>query len=107
VSTTVRRDVPAKIRELRLGERVRWARKSAGLSHDRLIEKIGRSNRGHLIKVEQGLHIPRQDLRDSIADATGVPRDLFDEDDEEADPVADLMTALRLVVRAELAKEKA
>jgi len=61
---------------------MRWARKSAGLSHDRLVREMGRSNRGHVIKIEQGLHTPRQALRDDWADATNVPRDLFD--DEEA-----------------------
>lgn len=66
--------------------RIKWARESARLSHDRLVTAIGRSNRGHLIKIEKGDHIPRVDLRNAIADATNVPRELFgaDEDDEEA-----------------------
>ncbi|HEX5370033.1 MAG TPA: helix-turn-helix transcriptional regulator [Dehalococcoidia bacterium] len=81
------RNVPSHVRLLRLGDRIRWARKSAGLSHDRLVDRIGRSNRGHLIKVEQGVHTPGPELRNAIADATGVPRELFeDEDDEESDP---------------------
>jgi transcriptional regulator with XRE-family HTH domain len=86
VSTTARREIPAKVRELRLGDRIRWARRSAGLSHDRLVEALGRSNRGHLIKIERGDHIPRADLRDAIADATNVPRELFADEDEEEDP---------------------
>lgn len=99
--------IPPHVRRLRVGERIRWARKTAGLSHDRLVERIGRSNRGHLIKIEKGIHTPGPELRDAIADATGVPRELFsDEDDEESDPVAALMDALRIVVRAELAKER-
>lgn len=77
------RQVPTEIQRLPLNERVRWARKSAGLSHDRLVERLGRSNRGHLIKIERGDHVPRSDLRDAIADATGVPRELFGDDDDE------------------------
>lgn len=82
-TTTVRRPVPKKVYALRLGERIRWARKSAGLSHDKLVDAIGRSNRGHLIKVEHGEHTPRADLRDAIADATNVPRELFADEDED------------------------
>lgn len=95
MALVVTRAIPAEVRSLPVGQRIRWARKRAKLSHDRLIEAIGRSNRSHLIKVEQGHHNPRRDLRDAIADATGVARDLFDsDDDEEADPVADLFKAL-------------
>jgi transcriptional regulator with XRE-family HTH domain len=104
VSATARREVPAKIRDLKLGERVRWARRSAGLSHDRLVEVIGRSNRGHLIKIERGDHIPRQDLRDAIADATNVPRELFADDDEEESRAVTLDEFLRFRVR-ELIRE--
>jgi transcriptional regulator with XRE-family HTH domain len=97
---------PALPRKLAIGERIRWARKHAGLSHDRLIEKLGRSNRSHLIKIERGLHVPRSDLRDAIADATGVPREfLGDDEDEESDPVASLMGALRRVVRDEVLRQ--
>lgn len=98
------RKVPSQVRELTLGDRIKWARKSAGLSHDRLVEAIGRSNRGHLIKIEKNTHVPGQDLRDAIADACNVARDLFDDDDDEesSDPVDALMQALRRVVREEL-----
>lgn len=97
--------VPLSVKKLPLGDRVRWARKRAGLSHDRLIERLGRSNRSHLIKIEQGKHLPGRELRDAIADACGVSRDLFaDEDDEESDPVAALMNAIRILVRDEVAR---
>src|SRR4051812_3550316 len=84
------RQIPPHVRQFRLGERVRWARRTAGLSHDRLVEQIGRSNRGHLIKIEKGTHVPGVALRDLIADACDVPRDLFSDgdDDEEDAPVA-------------------
>jgi transcriptional regulator with XRE-family HTH domain len=100
---TRRRSVPPQVLQLRLADRIKWARKSAGLSHDRLVERLGRSNRGHLIKIEKGVHVPGHDLRDAIADECGVPRELFDDDgDEESDPVEALMNALRRVVREEL-----
>jgi len=105
MATARSRPIPAQVRRLALGQRIKWARKSAGLSHDRLVEQLGRSNRGHLIKIEKGTHVPGRELRDAIADACGVPRDLFaDDDDEESDPVAALMVALRRVVRDEHAR---
>lgn len=55
---------------------------------------MGRSNRGHLIKIEQGVHRPGPDLRDAIADATNVPRDLFADEDEEDDQVLELFETL-------------
>lgn len=103
METRAVRKVPASVRQMRLGERMRWARKSFPLSHDRLVERMGRSNRGHLIKIEQGTHIPGIEFRNAWADATNVPRELFaDEDDEESDPVTDLFKALRRVVRDEV-----
>jgi len=80
---TASRRIPQYVRQLPVGQRIKWARQEARLSHDRLVERLGRSNRGHLIKIEGGLHTPKRDLRDAIADATGVPRDLFVEDDED------------------------
>lgn len=82
--------IPKHVREMPLGLRMRWARRRAGLSHDRLVEKLGRSNRSHLIKIERGDHVPRRDLRDAWADATSVPRELFDT--EEDDEVSSLAT---------------
>lgn len=99
-----RRRVPNDVRKLPLNERWRWARKASKLSHDRIVTAMGRSNRGHLIKIEQGDHVPRADLREAYADATNVPRELFDDEDEEADPLAaattdDLVRALFLRVK--------
>lgn len=78
--------IPADVYTWPVGERIRWARKTARLSHDRLVERLGRSNRSHLIKIEQGTHRPRQELRDALADALAVPRELFADDLEEAAP---------------------
>ncbi len=101
------RPVPPHVRQLNLGERIRWARKTAGLSHDRLVERIGRSNRGHLIKIEQGVHTPGRDLRAQIADACGVPRDLFDDedDDEGSDADQSLFRALKAEIRRAIREE--
>lgn len=74
--------IPDAVRRLPLGERIAWARKHRGLSHDRLIEKLGRSNRGHLIKIEKGAHVPRVDLREALAGALDVPVSLFLDDEE-------------------------
>lgn len=63
-----------------------------------------------MIKIEKGEHIPRPDLRNAIADATNVPRDLFgDEDDEESDQVAHLSLDdfLRIRIRAIVGEERA
>lgn len=86
---------------------MRWARVTAGLSHDKLVGVIGRSNRGHLIKIERGDHTPRPDLRNAIADATNVPRDLFENEDDEDPHRVSLDEILRLrlreIVRDEIA----
>jgi transcriptional regulator with XRE-family HTH domain len=86
-------------REL-LGSRIRTARKTAGLSHDQLAAKVGTS-RQHLIKLEKGIHAPRPEMLAGIAEATGKSEEFFTgdgEDDEEADPVADLYSALMRAV---------
>lgn len=108
-------DVLQRQRE-RVGRQIRKARKDAGLSHDRLALEVGTS-RQHLIRLEQGQHAPRAEMLTRIAAATGKSEVFFEgeaDDDEEADPVADLMHAIRRVaraeavdiVRAELAKER-
>lgn len=76
--------IPARVYGLPLNERIKWARQESGLSHDRVVARLGRSNRGHLLKIERGLHVPRQDLRDALADVLNVPRDLFADDPQEA-----------------------
>lgn len=80
--------IPPEVWTLPLGERIKWARERCDLSHDRLAKIMRRSNRGHLIKIEKGrVEAPRQDLRDAIADACGVPRELFADAPQEAAPV--------------------
>lgn len=63
---------PAK----QIGEKIRKARKSSGLSHDRLGERVG-ATRQHLIALEKGDHRPRPRLLMAIAEHTEKPIDFF------------------------------
>lgn len=71
----------------RVGRQIRRARKDAGLSHDKLAAAAGTS-RQHLIRLEKGEHVPRAELLQRIAEATGKEPAFFaggeDEDDEES-----------------------
>lgn len=92
-----------------IGERIRSARKRAGLSHDRLGAIVGTS-RQHLIRLEKGQHQPRDGMLGRIAAATGQPLAFFEngdgpvEDDEEADSLS-LDDFLRQRIRLMLAEE--
>lgn len=87
----------AAARNLPLHQRIVWARHNKGISQERLAEQIGTSRR-HMIRIEKGQHRPGPRLRARIAEATDQPGEFFaDEDDEESDPVSDLMSALRRV----------
>lgn len=107
-SAEARRSVPKPVWQLPIGQRIKWARETARLSHDRLVALIGRSNRGHLIKIEKGKHLPGPELRRLIADATNVPRELLEDedDDEEADPVVALLNIVRQLIREETSRDR-
>jgi transcriptional regulator with XRE-family HTH domain len=62
--------------DLTLGERIRYARKTAGLTLDGLGAAVG-TTRQHLIRLEQNKHAPKPALASRIAEATGVPIELF------------------------------
>lgn len=66
-----------------IGKRIKEARHASGLSHDRIAEKAGTS-RFHLIKLEKGMHRPTPEMLARIAEATGQPLELPDDEDEEA-----------------------
>lgn len=107
--------IPPKL----LGARIRRARKLAELSHDQLGVAVG-SGRQHLIRLEQGLHRPKDDLLGRIAEATGQPlafftrkptykpratRELTEEDrDKLAAATAPLATALIEIMRDKIAQ---
>lgn len=77
-----------------------------GWSHDQLAIAVG-SSRQHLIKLEKGQHLPGDRLLAAIGVATGQSPSFFEsDDDEDPDPVATLMNAVRLVVRDEIARER-
>ena len=87
-----------------VGRQIRKARQLSGLSHDKLAARIGTS-RQHLIKLENGQHLPRPEMLAAIARETGKSERFFDsDDDEESDPVADLMSAIRRLVTDEVSR---
>lgn len=57
-----------------VGARIREARGSE--SHDKLGKRCG-LGRQHLIRLEQGRGLPRQETLEAIAKATGKPVDWF------------------------------
>jgi transcriptional regulator with XRE-family HTH domain len=72
-----------------VGVKIKQARRAAGLSHDKLAAMVG-SSRQHLIRLEQGLHMPGTELLERIAAATGkAVSELSPEDEAEAAAAAD------------------
>ena len=65
-------DAPLKL----IAARIRRARRTSGLSLDRLGELAGTS-RHHLIRLERGDHRPRAEMLERIAGATGKPVEYF------------------------------
>lgn len=59
--------------------------------------------RSNLMRWLRGAHRPSRTSRRAVAAALGLPADYFesDDDDEESDPVADLITAIRVIMRDE------
>lgn len=60
-----------------VAERIKAARREAGLTHDDLGERMGGVTRQHLIKLEKAKHRPRAEMLTRIAQATGMPVDFF------------------------------
>lgn len=87
--------------------KLRSARLRTGKSQERIAAEVGTSRR-HWIRWERGDHLPSSEFLARIGEATGQPEEFAeertaeDDDDEESDPVAHLMSALRRVVREEL-----
>ncbi len=75
-------------------------------SHDRLAAMIG-SSRQHIIKLEKGLHTPRREMIDRIAEATGTPAPLLDDEDEGTAPLLPLDQELLLLALAKALKSAA
>jgi transcriptional regulator with XRE-family HTH domain len=98
--------IPHNIKQMTVPQRIKWLRKQAG-SHDRLAMKLG-TTRQVVIRWEKGQNVPSATSRQRLAEASGLPsaffRDGDEEDDEESELVAVLLTALRAVVRHETAR---
>lgn len=63
-----------------VGHQIREARLAAGLSHNKLVAAAGMpvaGGRSHLIKLENGKHLPRPETLEKIAAATGKPISFF------------------------------
>lgn len=65
------------------GARIRSFRKRAGKSQEALAAEVGTTRR-HMIRLENGEHLPGGELRDKIAAATGrQPEEIQASDDDE------------------------
>jgi transcriptional regulator with XRE-family HTH domain len=67
------------------GAALRRLRKRAGISQERLAAQVGTTRR-HMIRLENGEHLPSRVLRDRLAEALDVSRSEIksaEEDDEE------------------------
>jgi transcriptional regulator with XRE-family HTH domain len=100
--------------ELSVGKRIRWARRRKGLSQDKLAERVG-TTRQVVIRWEKDRHLPNERSRERLAQATGQEADFFaerrastnEDDDEEAEVVADLLASLRRVLDYEFERRAA
>jgi transcriptional regulator with XRE-family HTH domain len=78
------------------GARIRRARKRKGLSQENLALTVGTSRR-HMIRLENGQHLPSGPLRDGIAAACDIePSEIQSADDEDED--SQMRDAFRLFV---------
>ena len=92
-------------------QRLRVALEQTGTSVYRLARILNpeqpESARSNIQRYLAGRVLPGIESRYELADALGRPELLsVPDDDEDRSPVADLMDALRAVVRAELSKER-
>lgn len=76
-----------------IAARIKRARKTRGLSHDRLGELCG-MYRANLIKLEQGRHRPRLATLERISEATGRSVDWFLDPEVDPSPFPDGTTGV-------------
>lgn len=62
------------------GASLRRLRRRVGISQERLAEQVGTTRR-HMIRLENGEHLPSGALRDRITEALGVPRESLQSSD--------------------------
>lgn len=71
----------------RNGALIRSFRKRVGKSQEKLAIEVGTTRR-HMIRLENGEHLPSSDLRNRIAAATGrEPEEIQSSEDEEESPL--------------------
>lgn len=58
-----------------LGDRIREARESMGLTQEKFGELVDGSDGKHLAEIERGYHAPGLPKLRQISDATGIPLD--------------------------------
>jgi transcriptional regulator with XRE-family HTH domain len=83
------RDAPLPL----IAGRIRRARRTAGLSHDALGDRMGGVSRQHLIKLEKGRHRPKLETLVRIAEATGRAVDWFLDPEVDPSPFPDELAA--------------
>ena len=96
-----------QIRRLRFAVELRAAIDDKGVSVRALSRKLNprspETARSNLMRWLRGAHVPSRTSRRAVAVALGLPADYFGaDDDEEEDPVADLVKAIRRIVRDEV-----
>lgn len=98
-------------RRSNFGERVRRELDSQGLSIRKLAKRMDperpEAAKRNLARWIGGYNQPSRISRIAVASALGLSPEALLDDDEEADPVVDLIKAIRRVVQDELAKERA
>lgn len=92
------------LKALPLKDRIAWARRTFGPSHDQFAAKL-ETSRFTVIKWEKGLHVPRPLYLERLGEVTGRP-ELFQPDDEEPSSMSldDLLRyRIRELIREEMA----
>lgn len=90
------------------GDKILRLRKLAGGGSQDHFAGVAGISRRYWIQLETGEKLPSGVVRDKMCAALGCDSSEIqssDDEDEESDPVAALMNAIRIVVRAEIARE--
>lgn len=96
-----------QIRRLRFAVQLRDAIDESGTSIRGLSRKLNPQSpetaRSNLSRWLRGAHVPSRASRRAVAAALGLPADHFGtDDDEEPDPMVDLLRSIRALVREEV-----
>ena len=88
------------------GKVIRRARRRTGLSQENFAVQVGTTRR-HMIRLENGEHLPTRALRDRILEQTGSQDEIrsSDDEDEESSLTVDLLQLAKLARLASLLEE--